>query len=271
MEEPNTTLPLDILLHLIDLLAGGDDEDIRSLQILSQTCKYMVPPCRKHLFSSLNLHSELNSERFSDLLSKNPDIARYVTSLNYRVYNPISDHKFNSILDILKKHSSLKSIQLSSPGYLYWNAFPESIRSSLIFLIQLPTVSHLDLKDFKEFPVTALLGCSNLIDLHLQRIEFTLPEVSQVILNSRISTPVSLGITKEIYGLAILQNSESLVEGGPIVDFSRLQKVEFVVESQDDIVQVNELINVTTQLEYFYMGGEWLTLSFIPQKFWHIF
>ena len=67
MEEPKTTLPLEILLHLIDLLAGGDNEDIRSLQILSKSCKYMVPPCRKHLFSSLNLHSKLNSERFSDL------------------------------------------------------------------------------------------------------------------------------------------------------------------------------------------------------------
>ena len=67
MEEPLTTLPLESLLHLIDLLAGGDNEDIRSLQILSKSCKYMVPPCRKHLFSSLNLHSKLNSERFSDL------------------------------------------------------------------------------------------------------------------------------------------------------------------------------------------------------------
>ena len=67
MEEPKTTLPLEILLHLIDLLAGGDNEDIRSLQILSKSCKYMVPPCCKHLFSSLNFHSKLNSERFSDL------------------------------------------------------------------------------------------------------------------------------------------------------------------------------------------------------------
>ena len=258
MEEPRTTLPLDILLHIIDLLAGGDDKDIRSLQTLSLTCKFFVSPCRKHLFSSLNLHSELNSERFSDLLSKNPDIARYVTSLNYRVYDTISFHELN-ILDMLKKHSSLQSIQLLSPGSFDWNDFPELIRSSLIFLIQLPTVSHLDLIDFKGFPATALSGCSNLIDLQLQRLEFSppSPEVNQVISSTRISTPISLRMTKEIYhGLATLLNSASLVVGGPIVDFSRLQKVEFVVESQDDIFQVNELIKLTTLLEYFYMGGE---------------
>ena len=256
MAEPRTTLPLDILLHLIDLLAGGNDEDIMSLQILSQTCKYMVPPCRKYLFSSLNLHSEEDSERFSNLLWRNPDIARYVKSLNYSLCNPINDHELN-ILDMLKKHSSLKSIQLSPPGYyLDWNDFTELMQSSLVFLIQLPTVTHLDIDDIIGFPAMVLSGCSNLIDLRLHRLEFTPPEVNQVISSSRISTPASLRMTKELYGLAALLNSAGLVTGGPIVDFSRLKKVEFVVESQDDIDQVNELIKVTTRLEYLYMGRE---------------
>ena len=52
------TLPLDILLYIIDLLAGGDDGDVKSLQILSQLCKSMVPLCRKHLFSSLLLYAK---------------------------------------------------------------------------------------------------------------------------------------------------------------------------------------------------------------------
>ena len=38
------TLPLDILLSIIDLLgAGYDRTSIRSLQILLQICKFMVP------------------------------------------------------------------------------------------------------------------------------------------------------------------------------------------------------------------------------------
>lgn len=61
----------------------------------------MVPLCRKYLFSSLRLYSKLNSERFNDLFLKNPEIARHVRSLKYRVYNPISDHKLN-ILDSSK-------------------------------------------------------------------------------------------------------------------------------------------------------------------------
>ena len=256
------TLPLDILLYIIDLLASGDDKDIKSLQILSQTCKYMVPPCRKHLFSSLNLHSEMNSERFSDLLSKNPDIALYVTSLSYRVSNPISDHELN-ILDLLKEHASLQLIQLSPKWRpheamqpLDWNDFPESIRSSLIVLIQLPTVTHLDISDFEGFPATAFSGCSNLIDLQLIRLQLAPLEVDQVISRSKTPTPVSLNINTKSYSLAALMNSASLHAGDPIVDFSCLEKAQFYLGSRDSLALANGLIKVTTRLEYLKIFGE---------------
>jgi hypothetical protein len=247
-------IPLDILLYIIDLLAGGYDEDVKSLRILSQTCKSMVPLCRKHLFSSIHLYSELNSKRFSDLLSKNPDIARYVRILNYMFrYIPISGHELN-IIDMLKEHSPLQSIQLSSGRSLNWNDFPESIRSSLVSLIQLPTVTFLGIHSFKGFPATALSGCGNLINLQLGYLKLDHPEVNQpVISRSKIPTPVSLYIDlkEKIYGLADLLNSASLHLGGPIVDFSGLQKAGFNVESRDDLAQVYELIKVTTKLEYF--------------------
>ena len=119
--EARTTLPLDILLYIIDLLAGGNDGDIKSLQTLSQTCKSMLPLCRKHLFSYIYLGSELSLvERFSDLLSKNPDIARYVKNLNYGVYNPIINHRLYT-LDILKERSSLQSIVRLH--YHHWDCF----------------------------------------------------------------------------------------------------------------------------------------------------
>jgi hypothetical protein len=114
---------------------------------------------------------------------------------------------------------------------LDWDDFPESIRSSLIFLIQLPTVTHLDICDFTGFPSTAISGCSNLIDLHLMRLELTPFEVSQVISRSIIPTPVSLYIDTNTYGFAALLNSASLHAGNPIVDFSRLQKAQLFLRS----------------------------------------
>jgi hypothetical protein len=265
--EPRTTLPLDILLYIINLLAGGDDSDrdIKSLQILSQACKSMVPLCRKHLFSSLRLRGRLDSECFSDLLSKNPDIARYVRSLNYAVYSPIYDHPQAiydhelNIFDMLKEHSPLQSIELlSPPGFILdWSNFPDSIRSSLVFLIQLPTVTHLDIQSFREFPATALSRCSNLIDLRLSMLEVAPPEVNQVMSRSKIPTPVSLYTEIKAYdGLAVLLNSASLHAGGPIVDFSRLQKASFFVNCLNDIGQISKLFEATTRLQYIYIRSE---------------
>jgi hypothetical protein len=261
MMESRTTLPLDILLYIIDLLASGDYEDIKSLQILSQACKSMVPLCRKHLFSSLHLRSRLDSECFSDLLSKNPDIARYVRSLNYAVYNSIYaiqvyDHELN-IFDMLKEHSSLQSIKLRSPtGFILdWSSFPESIRSFLVSLIQLPTVTHLDIQSFKGFPATALSRCSNLIDLRLAKLQTAPPEVNQIISRSKIPSPVSL-YTEAYDGLAVLLNSASLHAGGPIVDFSRLQKASLCVDCPGHIGHIGELIKATTCLQYIYIESE---------------
>ena len=247
------TLPLDILLDIIELLAGC--RDIESLRTLSQACKSMVPLCRKHLFSTLFLRCNSNSVRFNDLLSKNPDIAHYVRSLDYGIYNiPSSGHELN-ILDMLKKCSSLRSIVLSSLRDLTWNNLTESTRSSILSLIQLPTVTSLSIYSFNGFPATALSGCGNLINLNLGVLNLVPPEVSQAISRSKIPAPVSLYIETRTYGLAALLNSANL-QGGPIVDFSRLQKAEFYVESRDDIDQVNELIKVKTRLEYIRIIGE---------------
>jgi len=251
--EVRTTLPLDIVLYIIDLLAYGDyEKDIKSLKALSQACKSMVPLCRKHLFSTLYLG--LSLERgFSDLLSKNPDIAYYVRCLDYYVRIPVGDYTLY-ILDMLKERSSLQSIYLSSPG-LDWNDFPESMRSSLVSLIELPTVINLYIFYLKGFPATVLSGCSNLNTLQLGGVEITSPEVNQVISHIKIPTPASLYIVEGTFGLAALLNSAGLHAGGPIVDFSRLQKAEINhVKSRDDIGQVYELIKVSTRLEHLSVG-----------------
>ena len=229
--EARTTLPLDILLYIIDLLAGG--RKIKRLRNLSQVCKSMVPLCRKHLFLSLCLDSISISRRFSKLLSINPDIACYVKKLRYRIWSPISDHELH-ILEMLKERSSLQSIVLQPTPRMAWNDLPESIRSSLVSLIELPTVTHLNINYFKWFPATALSGCSNIIDLQLREVELSPPEVNHVSLRSKIPTPTSLYIGKKPFGIAAFLNSASLHAGGPIVDFSRLEKAIFVVVSRAD-------------------------------------
>ena len=231
-----------------------------SLQILSQTCKYMAPICRKHLFSSLCLRSKLILERFSDLLLENPEIAQYVTSLTrsyHRLHywcDRIGDEL--TILNILKVRSPLKSIELSSQG-VDWNDYPESIRLYLLSLIELPTVTHLDINSFTRFPATALSGCTNLINLQFGDLDLILPdsEFNHVISCCKIPSPTFLTIKRGTHGFAALLNSASLHAGGPI-DFSRVQRAIFEVEFRDDIDNINKLIKLTRGLRYIDIKSE---------------
>ena len=170
----------------------------------------------------------------------------------------MSDHELN-ILDMLKEHSSLQWIELSS-GWesLDWNNLTESMRLSLAFLMQMPTVIFLSINSLKGFPATALSGCSNLIELHLGDLNLAPPEINQVISRNKIPTPVMLFIKTKTYGLAAVLNSATLQAGDQIVGFSRLKGAQFYVESRNDLVQANELIKVTTRLVYLNIVGEWI-------------
>ncbi|KIM42085.1 hypothetical protein M413DRAFT_445248 [Hebeloma cylindrosporum] len=246
------TLPFDILVSIVDLLAGGEDGNIKSLQILSQTCKLMVPLCRKHLFSSIHLldRYKSKSKRFNELLSHNPDIAHYVKRLDYMFYNPIGDHELK-ILETLKEGSPLQSIALRSLA-VEWKDYPEAMRSSLVSMIQLPTVTQLSIQSFKGFPAAVLSYCSNLVDLQLRgSLQMAPPEDNLSISRSKIPALVSLSVADTAYdSLALLLNSASLRECATIVDFSHLQRASFDVDSPGRII---ELIKVTKRLEYFYI------------------
>ena len=88
-------------------------------------------------------------------------------------------------------------------------------------------------------------GFADLIDLKLINMHLAPPEVDQVISRSKIPTPISLYVD----GISPYLKFSHL-QDGPIVDFSCLQKAEFVVKSQRDICQINDLIKETTRLEY---------------------
>ncbi|KAF8968573.1 hypothetical protein BDZ97DRAFT_1799087, partial [Flammula alnicola] len=247
------TIPLDIIESVIEAIAI--DEDTRSLKAISQTCHTLLTLCRKHIFSTIQLsHKSDNSRHFNDLLSTSPDIARYVKHLEYFLDNPTDDDQ--KVLDVLQKHSDLRSVHLWSQRGTDWSAFPASIRSSLLSLIQLPTITHLRIRCFTKFPATALLHCHNLIDLQMEWLEITSPEAKHVSIRDKIPTPISLNAETGCYSAleALLQTAGP--EQGPIVDFRLLQSASFEVEFTREILIVQEVIKTTTQLQSLFIFSE---------------
>ena len=110
------TLPYDILAIIADQLALDRESftDRPALQALSQTCKLMVPMCRRHLFSSISLsgYAKVEYQDLLKLLQEKREIASYVRELRYRISPHPSEYE-DGILGALLRYST--SLGASSP------------------------------------------------------------------------------------------------------------------------------------------------------------
>ncbi|KJA14244.1 hypothetical protein HYPSUDRAFT_72683 [Hypholoma sublateritium FD-334 SS-4] len=250
-----TLVPLDDLAHIIDILAVKPDN--QSLRELSRTCKFMVPLCRRHLFSSVRLRSNSNTPKQIGLvhfLSGSPDVACRIKKLSYIVKpHAPSSRQIIDILEVLRSQStSLQSVSLSSESVRCsdWNALQEPTKSLLISLMQLPTVTHLQLRYLKNFPLVALSLCSNLADISVHNV-FEAPSSSyadQIITRSKVPTPVSLRIGDFNFAISVLMRPPGPNIIDPIIDFSCLENASFNICVASDASQMAEILKMVTRL-----------------------
>ncbi len=246
-------LPYDILATFADQLALDRDSEvaekklasIAALRALSQTCKPMVPMCRRHLFSSLVLSGpeKAKYQNLMKLLQEKPDIASYVRELQYRLTSRPSEYE-DGILEALLRHSTLagissplRRISLASFSYpkIGWSSQTATTRHLLISLIQLPTITELLFSGVKEFPVNELAPCGSLRHLQLHdMLDFALDVGNASPSSCQIPTPLSLDFS--MTSSTILANTMGLKGPEkvantlrPIIDFSLVQEATFAV------------------------------------------
>ncbi len=272
-------LPYDILATIVDQLTldrvGELFENRLALRTLSQTCKLMVPMCRRHLFSSISLEGDKNvkSQNLLNLLREKPEIASYVRELQYRI-SPrwYSGYYDDGILEALLRYSTLPGIlsplrrislishHLLGPGQ--WSSQTASIRHLLISLIRLPTITELLFSGFEGFPADSLALCGSLRRLQLDHLgEFVLDVGNASTLSCRIPTPLSLDFSTTSYtNLAIIMGlggPEKVPSiPGPIIDFSLLQEATFAICDPPGVVGVCNLLKTTRKLERLSIEGK---------------
>ncbi len=278
------TLPYDILTTFADQLALDRDSEepeehltsIAALQALSQTCKAMVPVCRRHLFSSISLsgHEDMKYQILLKLLQEKREIASYVRELRYQLSSHPSEYE-DGILEALLSYStlagissllsriSLTSLTVFSRPELGWNSQTTTTRHLLILLIQLPTITELLFSGISEFPANELALCGSLRRLRLHNVpDFAMGVGSDAFPSScRIPTPLSLDFsTNSYFSLAIimgLEVSEDVPDTlGPIIDFSLLQEATFAVHDPHGVLGVCTLLKTTRKLERFSIRGK---------------
>ena len=137
-------IPFDILESITNILASEDNLDNQnSASIIADL------PTRSR---ALSISGFKDTVRFYELVKVNPDIPLYT---KYLLDNHI-DERERQLFKVLRKRCRSYSIELGSALGYDWTQFPESTQSSVVALIQLPTITRLKLEPrLTKFPVTA--------------------------------------------------------------------------------------------------------------------
>ena len=170
-------LSFDIIGYIIDILFNDDTEGLEYVKNFSLVCHSFLPLCRKHIFSCISINMQVfryNDEEFVPLILENPDITRYVRKLEIYIEQFNKLH-FRSFLFFSVSHlTGLQSLIISYTGYymrLEWGELPSSTQCSLVNLMHLPTLTHLDVKNISGFPISNLNVCTNIKHLFLRRVD----------------------------------------------------------------------------------------------------
>ncbi|KJA21708.1 hypothetical protein HYPSUDRAFT_67630 [Hypholoma sublateritium FD-334 SS-4] len=245
-------LPLDTLADVADALASEQPKDNATLRMLSQACKLMVPICRRHLFSSITLVPTTESmteagdyservQGLSKLFETDPSIPYYVRALTYEVTTSADEYEQRMIRALKTHATSMRSIDLKSKAWVDWNALPKLIKTSLVSLMQLPTIALLKYELLQNFPSHELVRCGLISINDLKKPK---PEPKE---GNYISVSIERG------GLELQAPPESPLEDmrarEPISDYSSVREAFFLITSADEARQMADHLQTVTQLE----------------------
>lgn len=200
-------IPLEIVESVIDLL--NTDDEIDAIKACSQTCKALLPRCRKHIFFRIDLDPRLHSRHISphhdsgddarprrmrlflDLLDQTPDIAFYVQDFDLYIY--LEDSDCPKTIRALNMLSNLTAFSLRHDvsglgdfNSLNWDDLCPNFISCIHRIISSPKLTHLEFASFNNFPLSTFSWFGGGIkELSLRNVElstsgFTLPVMTPI-------------------------------------------------------------------------------------------
>ena len=200
-------LPFDIFSLIIDI--AGENEDTDLLKVLALVSHSFLQICSKHLFAIIELKEKTPQSSpkrgFVKLLKSKPDVVKYIRKLTYylgddgdliatRYGRSFDDEAFllSSILpDFLRSIPHLNCLKITVPNktILYsndWKEMDSSLTSALLHLMHLPTINRIDLSWIKNFPLSSLITCVNLLRLKIVALSMAHEDDSFEIVQSEV-------------------------------------------------------------------------------------
>ena len=244
-----STFPFEIEEIILDFLAEDDEfEGHPALKTCSLVCKAFLPICRKHIFGSIVLDDEVASpsrsspitHAFDRLLHETPEIAHYIRKLEY--YYETVDLPSPSIQESLKQISRLEFLTVWQHDryYLSWSNIP--IRSALLHLLHLPTLTHLKVININGFVASDLVSCINLKYLEIGRFTTMADEHTFPATMPEHSIQLNEFIARIRTHTAVMKLCTARrPDGQPIIDFGSLSKITVTFQTHDESETSQEL------------------------------
>ena len=263
-------IPLEIVEFLIDIL--NTDEEIDAIKACSQTCKALLPRCRKHIFFTIDLNPRLHSGHtsqnhhdddapprrmrlFLDLLDQTPDIAFYVQDLDLYIY--LEDSNCPRTIHALNMLSNLTSFSLrhdvSGVGNFHslnWDDLPPNFISCIHRIISSPKLTQLEFASFANFPLSTFSWCGGSIeDLSLWSVELSTNGSTFPVM-----TPVRLrALACDESGMILV--GKTLQSEHPILDLTRVHRFIASLHEVGGNICMREILSSSEALADVHLHG----------------
>ncbi|KAF9478981.1 hypothetical protein BDN70DRAFT_879249 [Pholiota conissans] len=238
-------LPHDILVIIVSIVAR-DDPNCVSIKKCSLVCHDLLHLCRKYIYRSVvppRFPSRSTALMIQKRLSAAPEIGAYIQNLDLDV--KVHDLANDWLIESFKKITGLKQLALQLP-WLDGGVHPWSyilVQPALLYLIQLPTLTHLTLSHIDNFYLPDLAPCVNLKHLTLKSLRYH-PDIEYPI-RPLPSKPMRLS------NLAIVSMHRPEIDdlcawhcagGKPFVDFDSLKRLSYGMDDRWDLSAVRRLL-----------------------------
>lgn len=260
-----SSLPYDIVGHIIDILAAeGDLTPVKNASLASSSVLHL---CRRHIFHTISSYSnppyQSLKKPFINLLVNNPAIVQYIRDLEYEVHH--DDNQLSPFLpNLLHTISHLECLRIRSIN-VDWSEMDPLLRSTLLHLMYLPTVTHFVITRLRNIPISAFAPCINLQQLDIRYI--TLAPFEDQSPSLRTSRPETTPRILHFRNVSSQTAVERLLrakwkDGRPVLDFSHLKTLVLDFNTFQDVPLTQEIFENASYLEDLQINGMFTCQSY---------
>jgi hypothetical protein len=253
-------LPFDIIAQIIDIV--GDNKDTNLLKELALVSYSFHQICIKHLFATVELHENApncvasSKKGFVKLITSRPDVVKYIRKLTYKMgINTDSDDQL--LLPVLSSNflPTISRLNCLSLSHLNWNTL-DSLTSAFLHLMHLPTINHIDLSFIRNFPLSSLTPCVNLLRLDICNVRCANPEEDGYpeVVQSELMPKIHEFHTLRSYLLTTKLLHAEMQDGQPAFNFTDLRRLWISFTRFEDEPNIRFLLQNAKLLEELHLS-----------------